>query len=144
MIGLVELKMIRGEAHVCAMSLRRAIAAGMLLLLSMLLVNSSAAELAARPKDPRVLLAAEIPWVEESIQLPKGASELARYDRYYAWTNSGHEEMYLLMVLNRRSGIHLVDFDDLPFPRDGACEVIHARVLVKAHKVVDVKCNPGA
>lgn len=142
MIGLAKRKMVRSEVNFWPKSLRRTVAAGMLL--SVLLVNSSATELITRPKDPRVLLAAEILWIEEGIQLPKGAGELARYDRYYAWTNSGRDEIYLLMVLNRRSGIHLVDFDDLPFPRDGACEVVHARVLVKSHKVVDVKCNPGA
>lgn len=143
MIELVNLKMERSDAHAYARIARKAVAAGMVWL-SVIFVNSSATELAARPRDRRVLLAAEVPWIEESIRLPKGASELARYDRYYAWSSSGRDEIYLLMVLNRRSGIHLVDFDDLPFPRDGACEVIHARVLIKSHKVVDVKCNPGA
>lgn len=126
------------------MSARKRLCAGALLSVPLLL-DGNAAELPTRLKDDSwARLASEVAWIEAHLQMPRGVEELTRYDRYYAWVEPKRDAVHIVMELRAKPGIHLVAFEDLPFPRDGHCEVIHARVEAHTHRVERIECNSGA
>ncbi|SEM20168.1 hypothetical protein SAMN05428989_3346 [Pseudoxanthomonas sp. GM95] len=80
--------------------------------------------------------------LEQQVTLPKGASPLSDYTRYYTLTNDG------MLV-----GIYVKDFDggdrqahlaserEMPIFFDGGCSVIEVQYDPDANKVLRIRCN---
>lgn len=80
--------------------------------------------------------------LEQQVKLPKDASPLADYTRYYTLTSDG---MLVGIYVKDFDGgdrqAHLVSEREMPGFADGGCHVINVRYDPSANKVLWISCN---
>ncbi|RZZ88322.1 hypothetical protein [Pseudoxanthomonas winnipegensis] len=80
--------------------------------------------------------------LEQQVRLPKDASPLSDYTRYYTLTADG---MLVGVYVKDFDGgdrqAHLVSKREMPLILDGGCSVINVRYDPDANKVLRVFCN---
>ena len=84
--------------------------------------------------------------IERQVTMPRGASSLQAYDRYYARENreDGIEKVLAVFVRNGRPGQHWVDQRELPLVLDGGCTVVSLAFDMASGRVEYVECNGEA
>ena len=86
--------------------------------------------------------------IERTVQLPKGASDLATYSRNYAW----HDEhgvrtvraVYDRLTGSRGAGRRWVAERDLPMVMDGGCGIVTLSYDLATQRITGMSCNGDA
>lgn len=81
--------------------------------------------------------------VEKTLTLPKGASALEKYSRYYSGQAVGVEKYIVGVFLlgSRKGGVRILPAEKMPQVFDGGCNVIRFKYDVKRRRVLSLFCS---
>lgn len=79
--------------------------------------------------------------IEQSVALPKGASPLQKYRRYYAWSPGDSQVIEAVYSLGGRADRLWLTADELPIVLDGGCSVVTFKFDVPTQRAMNVRCN---
>ena len=85
--------------------------------------------------------------IEKNISLPKNASQLTKYSRYYTGQLIKSEQFIVgrfILKCKNKGGIQIVPQNELPKTLDGGCGVINFKYSTKDKQVVSIFCNGEA
>lgn len=84
--------------------------------------------------------------IESMIAMPRGASRLTLYDRYYAWENrdDGVRKVLGTYVRGPQGRRHWVNENELPLVMDGGCDIVTLTYDLDTDRIERVECNGEA
>jgi hypothetical protein len=83
--------------------------------------------------------------IEANLVLPRGATPLATYDRYYALQSRDGRAVILghfrMNEAGRPGAVHIVIAKQLPWVLDGGCGFITVEFDAASKRLIDIACN---